>query len=115
MEVVLLEPSEEEGLVLARGPAGGESENVVAEDGLRNAHQPVEIGNRVKALRPITPQQSAVEIVGSRLRHHVEYPPAGAPKLDAEVAGLNRHLFYGVGDGDYFFFPAQPTVVFFVS
>jgi hypothetical protein len=55
MEVVLLEPCEEEGLVLAHGPAGGESENVVAEDGLRNAHQPVEIGNRVKALRSITP------------------------------------------------------------
>src|SRR5262245_6904152 len=115
MEVVLLEPCEEEGLVLAHGPAGGETETVVAENGLRNAHQPVEIGNRVKTLRPITPQQSAVEIVGSRLRHHVEYTPAGAPKLDAEVAGLNRHLFYCVGNGEYLFFAAQPDVVVFGS
>src|SRR5262245_13522698 len=115
MEVVLLESCEEEGLVLARGPAGRESENIVAEDRLRNAHQPVEIGNRVKALRVVTPQQSAVQIVGSRLRHYVEYAPAGAPKLDAEVAGLNRHLFDGVGDGEYLFFAAQPDLVVFGS
>src|SRR5262245_25128632 len=115
MEVVLLEPCEEEGLVLAHGPAGGESENIVAEDRLGNAHQPVEIRNRVKALRVVTPQQSALEIVGSRLRHHVEYSPAGTPKLDAEVTGLNRHLFYGVGDSEYLFFAAQPDVVVFGS
>src|SRR5262249_31598350 len=68
-----------------------------------------------KALRAVTPQQSAVEIVRSRLRHHVEYAPAGAPKLDAEVAGLNRHLFYGVGDGEYLFFAAQQDLVVFSS
>src|SRR5262245_65159589 len=115
MEVVLLERCEEEGLILAQGPAGGESENVVAEDRLGNARQPVEIGNRVKALRVVTPQQSAVETVRSRLRHHVEYAPAGAPKLSAEVAGLNRHLFYGVGDGEYLFFAAQQDLVVFGS
>src|SRR5262245_57310392 len=63
----------------------------------------------------VTPQQSAVEIVGSRLRHYIEYAPAGAPKLDAKVAGLNRHLFYGVGDSEYLFFAAQPDLVVFSS
>src|SRR5262249_59705508 len=54
-------------------------------------------------------------MVGPGLRPGVEPPSAGTPKLDAEVAGLNRHLFYGVGDGEYLFFAAQPDVVVFGS
>src|SRR5579872_6079051 len=115
MEVVLLKRGKEERLVLAHRTTSSKSENIVAEDRLRNRIQPVEVGNRVKALRLVAPQQSAVETVGSRLRHQVEYAAAAAPKLDAEVGGLNRHFFDGVGDSEYLFFAAQPDLVVFGS
>jgi hypothetical protein len=89
MEIVLLVADKEESLVLANRAARGESEDIVAENRLRNAVQPIEIGNRIKALRLVAPQQSAMEIVSSRLRHQVEHGAAGASKLDAEVTRLN--------------------------
>src|SRR5262249_1674332 len=82
---------------------------------LRNARQPVEIGNRVEALRVVTPQQSSVEIVGPRLRHYVEYAPAGAPELDAKVASLNRDFFDGISDREYLLFAGKRDIVVFGS
>jgi hypothetical protein len=115
MEIVLLKRGKEERLVLANGTAGGEPENVVAEDGLGNFHEPVEIGNRVKPLRLVAPQQSAVETVGSRFRYYVENAAAGAPKFRPEVTGLNRNLRHRIGDREDLFFAAQPDLVVFGS
>src|SRR5690242_6768332 len=98
---VFLETGEEERLVLTNRAAGRESENIVAEDGLRNARQPVEIGNRIEALRLVSPQQSAVQIVGTGFRDYIEDAPARAPELNTEVSGLNRHFLYGIGDAEY--------------
>src|SRR5215469_4479253 len=67
MMIFLLEAGKEEGLVLANWTAGGEAENIVAEDRLRDAIQPVQIRNRIKSLRLVVPEQRAVEIVGPRL------------------------------------------------
>src|SRR5258708_4199991 len=115
MEVVLLEPGEEEGLVPAHRPAGGESENIVGENRLRNTRQLVKIGNRVKALRLVTPQQGAVQVVRAGFRDDIEHAPARAPKLDAKVAGLNRNFFNGVGNGKHLLRAAQPDIVVFGS
>ena len=42
-------------LFFPEGSSRGESENIVAEDGLGNPVQPVQIRNRVKPLRLVTP------------------------------------------------------------
>jgi hypothetical protein len=103
MAVVLLETGKEEGPVLAHRAASGESENIVAEDRLGDAGEPVEIGNRVKSLRLEAPQESAVQVVGAGFRDDIEHTPARAPELDAEIAGLNRNFFNGVGNGKNLF------------
>src|SRR5262249_4276274 len=51
MQIMLLKRGKEKCLVLAHGTTRGESENIVAENRLRNTMQPVEVGNRGKALR----------------------------------------------------------------
>lgn len=56
-----------------------------------------------------------MEIVGSRLRHYVEYAPAGAPEPDAEVAGLNRDFFDGISDREYLLLAGKRDIVVFGS
>ena len=113
MTVVLLEPGKEEHLVLPNRAAGGESENIVAEDRLWNAHQPVEIRNRVKPLRLEAPEQSAVQIVGAGFRDHIEHASTRAPELDAEVPRLHGNFLNGVGDGKNLLCAAYPDIVVF--
>ena len=48
--VLLLESGKEEGLVFANRTAGGEAEDIIAEDGLLESIQLVEIGNRIESL-----------------------------------------------------------------
>src|SRR5579872_18205 len=111
MEIVLLKCGKEKRLVLTDGPAGCEAENVDAENRLRSSVQPVKIGNRVKALRLIPPKQSAMEIVGSGLRHQVEHAAASAAEFYSEIAGLNRNLHHRISDGEDLFLAADPNLV----
>ena len=73
--IVLLKGNKEKRLVLAYRAAGSQTENIVAEHGLRNTRKPVEVGNRVEPLRLVSPQQCAMEIVGSRFGHEVKDAP----------------------------------------
>ena len=82
---------------------------------MRDTVQLVEIGNRVKALRLVAPQQRSVQLVGAGLGHHVEHAAAGASKFDAEVAGLSGNLLNGIGDGKHLFLAADPDFVVFGS
>src|ERR1051325_11168359 len=101
MEVALLESGKEEGLILAQRPTSGESENIGGENRLRNTRQPVKIGNRVKALRLVTPKQGAVQVIRAGFRDDIEHAPARAPEFDAEISGLNRDSLNSVGDSEH--------------
>src|SRR5262249_12276900 len=89
MPIVLLEAAKEKGAVLADRPAHGESKNIVGQNRFRGAVQFVEIGNRVKPLRLIAPQQCPMQTVGARFCNYIEDASAGPLELDAEIAGLH--------------------------
>src|SRR6266542_1554665 len=101
MAIVLLKSSEEECSVLAYRPTAGKSENIVAEDRLEDAVQPVEIGNRIKPLRLEPPQQSAVKVVRAGSGDDFKHAAGRAPELYSEIAGLSRDFLDGLRDREH--------------
>src|SRR5215467_7662303 len=113
MTVVLLEATEEEGLVLADRSPDREPVNIVTEDRFRSSVQSVQIGDRVKPLRLVTPQQSAMQAVGAGLGDDIEDATARASELDPEVPGLNGNLLDSVADGKWLGYARELHVIVF--
>src|SRR4051812_2304918 len=115
MQAVLLKPGKEESPVLSQRSTQGESINIVAEDGLWDGREPVEVGNRIKTLGLVAPEQSAMKLVSAGLRDDIKDSPAGPPEFSAEVAGLDRYLLDGIRNGKYLVFAGSIGRIVFGS
>src|SRR5262245_24200289 len=110
---ILLEAAKEEGFVFAQWSAQRETIDIAAENRLGRLIQLIYIRYGLKALRLITPQQGSVQLVGPRLRDHIENSAPGSPKLDAEVARLYGDFRHGVGDVERLSHSGELNVIVF--
>ena len=111
MPVVLLKAAKEKGFVLTHRPAHGESKNIVGENRFKGAIQFVKIGNRVKPLGLIAPQQCPMQTVCARFCDDIEDASAGTPEFDAEIAGLHRNFLHRVRDVEWLGHPGERHIV----
>src|SRR5262245_36158 len=110
---ILLKASEEKGFIPAQRSPQREAVDIAAEHGLGCLIQLVYVRDGLKALRLITPQQGAVELVCPRLRDHIENSAAGASELDTEVARLHGDFLHRIGDVERLSYAGEPSVIVF--